>query len=169
MNSENYPGIRSITLTDKEMVTSFFDQMGGETRAFFNRNDGNRKALMKCFETPNPNRRDFAAVEILADGTERMAGLVFLWDLNTRTPWLGIAVAEDWKGRHLGRRLMAYAEDYCIRHGKGGIFLTTHVANVRGQGLYTRSGYTHLGTAKDGELLFFHSFEDQPPQEDGTI
>lgn len=160
MKEEKVPVIRSIVPEDKEMVTAFFDQMGGESRSFFDRRGGNRNSMMACFDHPNPNRRNFAAV---ADG--EMAGLFFLWNLNTKTPWLGIAVAEQWKGRHLGRKLMAYAEEYCLQLGKGGIFLTTHVANVRGQALYLRCGYEQLGTSNWGEVLFFRSFPDRPPED----
>ena len=40
--------IRKFEPDDQKLVTEFFDQMGGETRAFFNRNEGeqeNRHAL----------------------------------------------------------------------------------------------------------------------------
>lgn len=169
MNAEKFPKIRPVTLADREMTVAFFDQMGGESRSFFNRADGNRNAMLNCFDTLNLNRRNFIAVETMPDGTERIAGLVFLWALNTKTPWLGIAVAEDWKGKHLGRELIAYAREYCLQHEKCGIFLTTHMANLRGQGLYTRCGFQHLGTEKSGELLFFMPFADKAPTEDGTI
>lgn len=169
MTQNSFPAIRPVTPTDRDMTIAFFDQMGGESRAFFNRADGNRNAMLSCFDKPNPNRRNFIAVESLPDGTERIAGLVFLWDLNTKTPWLGIAVAEDWKGKHLGRELIRYAKEYCLRLQKCGIFLTTHIANLRGQGLYTRCGFQHLGTDKSGELLFFHPFPDAVPTDDGTI
>ena len=37
MKEEKVPVIRSIVPEDKEMVTAFFDQMGGESRSFFDR------------------------------------------------------------------------------------------------------------------------------------
>lgn len=155
MNTE--PLIRPFCKEDKEMVTAFFDQMGGETRSFFDVNSGNRKGALGFFDLPcEPNIKRFAA---LYDG--RMVGYVFLWDLDTMTPWLGIAISEDWKGRHLGRKLLAYAEQYCHDLGKGGIFLTTHMANVRGQGLYARCGYQRLGIHNNGELLYFLPFSQQ--------
>lgn len=161
--------IRPIVPGDRGMVAAFFDQMGGESRAFFDRRSGNRNSMMACFDQPNPNRRNFAAVfRPSGEAEEEMAGLVFLWNLHTKTPWLGIAVAEQWKGRHLGRKLMAYAETYCLQLGKGGIFLTTHLANIRGQALYLRCGYEQLGTSNWGEVLFFRSFPDAPP-EDGAL
>ena len=79
-----------------------------------------------------------------------------------------MCIRDRWKGRHLGRKLMAYAETYCLQLGKGGIFLTTHLANIRGQALYLRCGYEQLGTSNWGEVLFFRSFPDAPP-EDGAL
>ena len=90
---------------------------------------------------------------------DRMAGYLFLWDLNKSVPWLGIAVAEAYKGKHLGRILMQTAKEYAMAQGKGGILLTTHVANLRGQGLYERSGYERLGIHTSGEILYLLRFD----------
>ncbi|MCL2352665.1 MAG: GNAT family N-acetyltransferase, partial [Firmicutes bacterium] len=91
--------------TDKPLVEAFFAQMGGESRGFFNRGRGNEYSALAYFSPEGrPNTAYF-----LAEDNGRMAGYVFLWDLDKSVPWLGIAVAEDWKGRHLGRELMARA------------------------------------------------------------
>jgi len=143
--------------TDRPLVEAFFAQMGGESRGFFNRGRGNERNTLAFF-TPEagvgyPNVEYFMAED---DG--RMAGYVFLWDLDRAVPWLGIAVAEDWKGRHLGRDLMAYAEEYARGLGKGGILLTTHAANLRGQGLYEGCGYEFLGMHTSEERLYLRRF-----------
>ena len=54
----------------------------------------------------------------------------------------------------------SFAKLYAKEHGKGAIILTTHVKNIRGQALYLKSGYTHLGTHTTGELLYIRYFED---------
>ena len=87
-----------------------------------------------------------------------MVGYLFLFDMHKSIVWLGIAVAEHWKGKGLGRDLMAYAEVYAKKQDKGGIFLTTSQANIRGQGLYRYSGYEYLGVHTSGELLFIKRF-----------
>ena len=145
--------IRPFNSEDRALVSAFFDQMGGETRAFFNRGDGNRRTAMKFFEGGQDNTARF-----LAEACGRMVGYVFLWDMDRSVPWLGIAVAEDWKGRHLGRRLLEHAHAYARAHGKGGVLLTTGFANVRGQGLYERMGYEHIGTHTIGEKLYIRRF-----------
>lgn len=145
--------IRPFDVGDEALVSAFFDQMGGETRAFFNRGDGNRRTAMRFFEGGQDN-----TVRFLAESGGRMAGYVFLWDMDKCVPWLGMAVAEDWKGRHLGRRLLEYAHAYAKAYGKGGVLLTTGFANIRGQGLYERMSYEHIGTHTSGELLYLVRF-----------
>ena len=142
--------------TDRPLAEAFFAQMGGESRAFFNRGGGNERSTLAFFTAEEGARP--AAAYFLAEDQGRMAGYVFLWDLDRSVPWLGIAVAEDWKGRHLGRELMAYAEEYARSLRKGGILLTTHIANLRGQGLYEASGYEYLGVHTSGERLYLKRF-----------
>jgi hypothetical protein len=78
-----------------------------------------------------------------------------------KVPWLGIAVSEEAKGCHLGTRLMEFAKNYALQHGKGGILLTTHRANIRGQALYEKSGYEYLGDHKSGELMYILDFKEE--------
>lgn len=88
-----------------------------------------------------------------------MVGYVFLWDTDTMIPWLGIAVAERWRGKHFGETLIGTAEAWCRKQGKRGILLTTHMANVRAQALYTRCGFEQLGVhGQSNELLFLKRF-----------
>lgn len=145
--------IRPFKAGDEALVTAFFDQMGGETRAFFNRGDGNRRTAMRFFEGGKDN-----TVRFLAECEGCMAGYVFLWDMDKGVPWLGIAVAEGWKGRHLGRMLLEHAHGYAKAQGKCAVLLTTGVANIRGQGLYERMGYEHIGTHTSGEYLYMIRF-----------
>lgn len=175
MEQMKFPPIRPMVPSDIDMVNAFFDQMGGRTRAMFNRGDGQRRGVLACLDPERYGefsygvRRNFIAVETMDDGTERIVGLVFLWELDSKIPTLGIGVAEDWKGRRLGRHLISYAKQYCMDQGKGGILLSTHVANFEGQGLYHSTGFKHIGSALDGEMLFLLSFPDTPPAEDGTV
>ena len=148
--------IRPFQPDDRTLVTAFFDQMGGESRGFFNIDDGNRFTALKEFSGPTPRERRFMAVD-----NGEMVGYVFLYEYQQITPWVGIAVAEHYKGKHLGRRLMAFVEQYAREHGKGGLFLTTHMANTRGQALYTYCGYQRIGVHTGGEILFFLPFLDE--------
>lgn len=148
--------IRPFQQGDRDMVQAFFDQMGPETRFFFNRNHGNEKGAMSFFtEGPRSDMRRF-----LAERDGKMIGYVFFFAYDLKVPWLGISVSEDAKGCHMGTRLMEYAKNYALSHGKGGILLTTHRANIRGQALYEKSGYEHLGDHKSGELMYILDFKE---------
>jgi len=143
-----YPG-------DRSLVVDFFAQMSGETRGFFDRGHGNRTTALKYFDGDTSKTDRF-----MAEWEGRMVGYVFLCDMDTGVPWLGIAVAEDMKGKHLGRRLIEHAHNHARQCGKGGVMLTTSFANVRGQSLYERMGYERLGTHTSNEILYIYRFKD---------
>lgn len=148
--------IRPATDRDIPLIDEFFSVMGGESRGFFNRGDGNRRAMLRCLKEKQENRIYWIA---LLDG--KIAGIVFLWDLDTSVPWLGIAVREELKGKRYGEALISWARDYAIGHGKGGIQLTTHQANIRGQSLYEKMGFERIGThGSSGEVYYLMRFRD---------
>ena len=140
-------------MDDKELVTEFFNQMVGESKAFFNRSNGNFINAMRFFNGEAPNTHYF-----LAEDGGVMIGYVFLWDMHKSVPWLGIAVREGYKGIGLGKKLMLHAENHARGNNKGGILLTTHVANLRGQSLYSGSGYERIGMHTSGEVLYLLRF-----------
>lgn len=145
--------IRTFDMEDRNLVEEFFDQMGSETRAFFDRGSVNRKNALSFFEGKDRNILRWIAMD-----HGRMVGYVFLWDLDTTIPWLGIAVSDDYKGKHLGRKLMKTAEEYAQSQNNGGILLTTHIANLRGQALYEHCGYERMGIHNTGEILYLLRF-----------
>lgn len=146
--------IRKFEMEDRILVEQFFNQMGGETRAFFNRARWNEKDALGFFEGKDRN-----VVRWMALDGETMVGYVFVWGLDKKVPWLGIAVAEDYKGKRLGQKLLQTAYEYALAEGKGGILLTTHVANLRAQALYERCGYERLGMHASGEILYILRFD----------
>ncbi len=146
--------IRQFAADDRPLVEAFFDGLGVESRAFFDRADGNRRGALRFFEQKSEDAIRWMAV----DEAGRMVGYVFLWDVSRGVPWLGVAVADAYQGRRLGGRLLAHAHDHARDAGKGGIFLTTHVANLRAQSLYERVGYERLGMHSSGEVLYVYRF-----------
>lgn len=148
--------IRQIVPGDEDAINEFFSVMGGEARAFFNRHGGNQAGTLRFCKEQDTDRRCYWMAE---DEQKRMCGLVFLWDLHTGVPWLGIAVREDLKGKHLGRKLIAFAQEYARKQGKGGIQLTTHLANLRGQVLYETMGFERIGMhGQSGEWYYLFRF-----------
>ena len=152
--------IRLLTPEDEGRIHAFFRRLGEEGTHFFNRNCGNEKVTSAYLRGELPNHIFWAAVNDTPDG-EEIAGIVFLWNKNTKVPWLGIGIAEEWKGRHLGRRLMDTARAWAESVEAGGIMLTTDQKNFRGQGLYERMGYQRLGIHHDGDFLYLLSLPNE--------
>ena len=142
--------IREMITEDERLVKEFFETMGGESRALFNRGDYNRRRTLKYCANQNPQSRYW-----IATLDEKMAGYVFFTDWNTTIPELGIAVREDLWGKHLGSRLMDHAIEEAKKAGKGGIRLTTQMANLRGQVLYEKKGFKLMGQYKNAVELFY--------------
>ena len=141
---------REVTSEDEAAIGAFFDAMGGESRALFNRREYNRNGVLKHCRRPDPTRRYWIAE---LDG--RMAGYVFFLDAQTSIPELGLAVRDDLQGRGLGRYLVETAVSMAKEEGKGGLLLTTHTANLRAQTLYESCGFVCRGLCKNGTELFY--------------
>ncbi len=152
---ENGIVIRPIRQQDKALVEEFFAQMGGETRGFFNGNGYNGSLAKKIFTPECPPNHEF----YLAEKDGLMVGYIYLWDTHTQVPDLGICIRENCKGMHLGRDLIGFLIRRAKALGAGGLMLTTHVANVRGQGLYSKMGFDRIGTSNDGEALYLLKFQ----------
>ena len=143
--------LRAMRAKDTALVNEFFDSMGAESRALYNRTDYQRKwALKYCARQDDPTRRYW-----LAERDGKMLGFVFLADWDTTIPSLGIGVRDELKGMHLGSRLMDLAIEEVKSAGKGGIRLTTHIANLRGQMLYEKKGFRCMGQYTNGLEVFY--------------
>ena len=153
MRSENL--LKNITLReihagDEMLIEEFFDALDPVSTALFNRRNYNRRGVLRFCAKPDPNRRYWMAE---LDG--KMAGYVFFLDFNTSIPELGVAVRSDIQGMGLGTHLVDFAQKTARECGKGGIQLTTHVANLRGQMLYENMGFVCMGSCKSGTELFY--------------
>ena len=142
--------IRDMVSGDEGLVNEFFDAMGPESRAFFNRTDYNRNGALRYCKNPDSTRRFW-----IAEYEGKMAGYVFFLEYNTSIPVLGIAVRDDLKGLHLGTTLINFAINHIKEAGKGGIQLTTVFANVRAQMLYEKMGFKCMGQYKNGQEFFY--------------
>ena len=144
-----------LSAGDVGQVNSFFDKMGGESRAFFDRRGYNRKRAVDFCLGKAPYSRYFGA--FLGD---KLSGLVFLLDSDTGIPEIGVALRDELRGQGLGHELVRFGIERARELGAGGLYLTTHVANVRAQALYESEGFRPVGTAKDGtELAYLLKFK----------
>ena len=142
--------LRPFDTGDAYLINEFFDSMGGESRAFFNRREYNRKGALKYCKSEDPTRKYWL---FLHDG--KMGGYVFFLDWNTGIPTLGLAIRDELRGKHIGRELVEFAKNVAREAGKGGIQLTTHLANVRAQALYEATGFNCIGVCKGGTEFFY--------------
>ena len=151
--------IRELRADDLPLLLEFFDQMAGDTRAMFNRNDVNRLRVIEHFNKGmNDGQVYFGAIAKSPDNVEKLVGYVFAWDVNTCLPWLGIAVREDWKGHHLGRRLLMHLDQWALQNKMGGLMLTSVPANIRAHSLYERMGFQYYGVHPSGEFLYIKRY-----------
>ena len=142
--------MREIQTGDEELINDFFDNLDPVSTALFNRRNYNRRGVLRFCAKPDPHRRYWMAE---LDG--KMAGYVFFLDFHTSIPELGLAVRSELQGNGLGRYLVTFAQNVAKESSKGGIQLTTHVANLRGQSLYDSMGFVCMGSCKSGTELFY--------------
>ena len=148
--------IREMQMTDRENLEKFYREMDPEANVLFNPENCNYIRTMAFFEGKKQNIRYFIAME-----EDEMLGYVFLTQYDTLIPSLGIAVASSVKGKGIGYALMQYAEEYAAAHGKGGLTLITHVANIRGQALYAKCGFDRVGIhGPTGQIFYIKRFKD---------
>ena len=145
---------RPLSPCDRDEIRKFYADMGEKSAAFFNVNHGNERRTMDYFENGKPDHRFYVA----ADG-ERIAGLVFVWDIGRALPWLGIAVRDDYQGRGVGTFLLNALFDLLRAHGYGGLILRTAKENTLAQHLYEKTGFERVGEHPSGEFLYIKRFE----------
>ena len=144
---------RRMAPTDREGVQSFFDDMGPESARFFNVNHGNEKRVMEFFEN---GKKDH--VFWVAKDKNVIVGLAFIWDLDSRIPWFGVAVRDGWQGKHIGSGMVRSVCDICYLESRGGILLRTSKSNLKARTLYERCGFEQIGIHPSGELLYLKRF-----------
>lgn len=147
--------LREINTNDRTIVEEFFAGLGKESTWMFNSTGGNTRLALSYVDGDRKNRIYWIAEEQTEKGN-RIAGYVFLWDLDKSVPWFGIAVSDDWKGRRLGTRLIRHAIDYCKDNGYGGILLTTRFENLNAQRLYEKNGFERIGKYDDGNVEYLY-------------
>ena len=148
---------REMCAGDAAQMTAFYRGLGEESTAFFNVNRGNERRTMDYFgPSPRPNHRYY-----VAETGGVVAGHLFIWDTDTRVPWLGIAVRDDFQGQGVGSFMLRSLFALLETEGFGGLLLRTAVNNLPAQKLYEKHGFEHIGTHPSGELLYLKRFTNE--------
>ncbi len=108
---------------------------------------------------PRPMRDDYAAVIASWDVTvaERDGEIIGVLCCGESGDYGGfaidnVAVAPEWQGTGLGRRLLELAEERALAAGHTDIRLLTHETMVENQALYRRAGYVEYERRPVGDF-----------------
>ncbi len=151
---------REMRPGDKAQMQAFYNGLGEQSTAFFNVNHGNERRTMDWFgDSPRPNHEYYVA-EI--GGV--VAGHLFIWDTDTRVPWMGVAVRDDYQGQGVGSFLLTSLFGLLESRGYGGILLRTAQNNTAARRLYEKHGFEALGTHPSGEILYLKRLKTNEEQ-----
>ncbi|VVP67844.1 hypothetical protein PS918_00639 [Pseudomonas fluorescens] len=92
---------------------------------------------------------------VLTDGTA-IAGVLVMSQEQTELLLINVAVSPRYKGRGLGKRLMAFCERHALRTGCEAVRLYTHELMVENIDIYKKLGYqeTHRATEEGFARVF---------------
>lgn len=86
---------------------------------------------------------------IVAEAADRTVGYAVAWFVVDQAELGNIAVAEDWRGRGIGARLLDEVLDRAGRRGMREIFLEVRPSNLVAQRLYERHGFREVGRRRN--------------------
>ncbi|MDI4647442.1 GNAT family N-acetyltransferase [Cohnella hashimotonis] len=153
--------IRLVEQDDAELIFEYFGALSETTKSIFpgypfTAEEASRLARE---ESNTSGIRRFIVIDWSpATSSERMAATLWFWDWGCMVPWIGLMVADEYQGKGLGKAMLEHSIQEARSSGKGGILLTTHKENVRGQALYARYGFQTIGRDERGEYLMILRF-----------
>ena len=147
--------IRPLRAEDAPALETFYNGLGRDTIRLFHPLGWNvslSDTVGVCEAAARGERYD-----LVLDHAGSIVGWAFLANMNTDTLLFGIGIAETYRGRGFGRRLMQGLIDEALRRGKKHIELTVVQTNIRARKLYENFGFKVTGalTGKDDGLDYF--------------
>lgn len=144
---------RPMVIDDRNAVQRFYDTLGETSSGYFNVDHGNEKRTMAFFDNGKPDHRFYVAAS-----DEEIEALAFIWDVDRKIPWFGIAVHDNFQHIGVGSQMLQYVIDACLSEGCGGLLLRTAVSNLPARGLYEKFRFEQIGMHPSGELLYLLRF-----------
>lgn len=116
--------------------------------------------------------RNVAARYLVAVMDERVVGYAGAWIIFDESHITNIAVAEEFRGRGIGKQLTKALIQYLSNLGASYATLEVRVSNERAQNLYKGLGFVSVGKRKkyyedNGEDAYLMVCEHMPPVEEG--
>ena len=165
--------IRQIRSGDEEALTDFYNNLGKEAKRVF-KPFGPSVTIQRCRKVIKDNEMAVGKkCDYVAFSKGRMVAWCFLWSLQSQAPTFGLAVAEDFQGRHLGSRMMDLILQIAAKKGAEKVSLTVVKDNKRALRMYERKGFVHremfIGTDRLDYIYMTLDFTDKTTQPPKTI
>ena len=158
----NEPLIRLLKSDDANGLREFYNGLSSESLRLFLWAPWPRTSSAKEIARNAAGDR----CDLVALAGDRVIAWAFLMRMQTDLPHLGIAVADDYQNKGLGRQLMSKLIERARRTGKKKIDLIVVQDNTRAQRLYQSFGFTMHGTRRgdDGQDYFEMALTLTPDQ-----
>ncbi|HOU09668.1 MAG TPA: N-acetyltransferase [Clostridiales bacterium] len=161
MSSENSsaPLVRPLQAEDTDLLYSVFCGLSEWSRKKYRPHDFTYETASKFTGEGLSEKgcRRFIAL-LREDGALQAAGFCFLYNMESETPSLGIAVSDRYQRRGVGAAMMGHMIQTARAAGKKGLRLTTDKDNIAGQALYQNYGFVITGEGKEDDYLMALDF-----------
>jgi ribosomal protein S18 acetylase RimI-like enzyme len=142
---------RSLREDDDDLLWRFFAALGEESRSHFRPHRFTPEGAAEVVrEAADPRRIHF----LVLAAPDEPAGYGFLWGLDRPFPSLGIAVADAWQNRGVGKLLMGFLVEVAQRLGRDGVVLTVDEDNPRAIRVYEETGFRLVRKIREMRLTF---------------
>ena len=157
--------IRRIELGDAAALVAFYNGLSESSKRTF-RPLGSTTTWDACEDIVQGNRPETEEkLDLVALRETRIVGWSFLWKLKSDEPVFGLAVADDYQGKGLGRDLMDRVMKTARERELRKVFLTVVKDNEVAWRMYEKRGFVVYDeyVAEDG-LAYFRMAAELPAE-----
>lgn len=159
LETESPFAIRRIASGDERRLMEFYNSLSDASKRLF-KPLGLSTDVDACSRVVRSNRPVRSETyDVVAMDGNCVAGWAFLWRIKTEEPHLGIAVADGYRGKGLGGRLMRVLMDEARRRRKRKVSLIVVQDNRRAVALYERFGFRISGERMGNDGLPYFCME----------
>jgi [ribosomal protein S18]-alanine N-acetyltransferase len=142
--------VRPLTASDVPALRDFGLQALSETsRAFFAPYNWTLPSLSDELSAAAANSLSHRDLHLVAVLDEQIIGYAFLWSIAETVPELGLAVADAWQRKGLGRAMLLLLCQIAQAEGRWAVELTTMQDNKAALNAYEKAGFEQLGMIRN--------------------